>query len=81
MAKLVSPPQRFTPKEWVVSNQRKNASAEEERALAQRLIAESSRFFSGEQTLDVSMRLRDSRFIRVSVRLTVILSFRINTYV
>ena len=46
MAKLVQPPQRFTPQEWVISNQRKNKAAEEERALAQRLIAESSRFLT-----------------------------------
>lgn len=39
----MSPPQRFNPQEWVISNQRKNTAAEQERALAQRLIAESSR--------------------------------------
>ena len=58
MAKLVQPPQRFNPQEWVISNQRKNTAAEEERALAQRIIAESSRSVYGGGEIDIQERNR-----------------------
>lgn len=43
MAKLVTPPTRFTHQEWTTSNLTKYANAETERAAAERLVEESKR--------------------------------------
>lgn len=43
MAKLVTPPTRFTHQEWTTSNLTKYANAESERAAAERLVEESKR--------------------------------------
>ena len=43
MARLLQPPPKFTHPEWVISNQTKYASAEGERAAAERLVMEADR--------------------------------------
>jgi len=46
MARLEQPPAKFTHPEWVISNQRKYANAEGERASAERLVMEADRIIS-----------------------------------
>ena len=46
MARLLQPPPKFTHPEWVISNQRKYANAEGERAAAERLVMEADRVIS-----------------------------------
>ncbi len=43
MAKLIQPPPKFTPPEWLISNQMKYGNAEGERAASERLVEESKR--------------------------------------
>jgi tektin-1 len=56
MAKLMQPPPKFVPPEWVISNQTKYANAEGERAAAERLIEESKRVVDDTESTTFKMQ-------------------------
>jgi len=84
MAQLEQPPAKFTHPEWVISNQRKYANAEGERASAERLVMEADRIISetGKTTFKVQRDV-NKKFgaVLYSILIFILVSFAIKLLV
>lgn len=68
MAKLVAPPPRFTPEEWVLSNNTNYSTAEQQRKIAEHIRAEADRLIK--ETDETTVKTQEESTKRIDQRLT-----------